>query len=341
MYESLVFAIAGASSIAGVISGYLFDGKKIKNFFSNRQLKKNDTNKKNTIKDQNVQELESIFKTENELKEELKIFQYEKSLISYSINKILEEYRNKEIDIYERDRLLRKYRQELDEYDKKILEIQSKLDLTSLMNLRQNLMNVVENRVVEIDDKIKEINNKFGNEYTYNNNTKNFVQKNEVKKTKKNDKDDEKDLVKNNIHEKKGLVENNELKKLRNEVASALKDLDTNSGTKIGQDHKDEKIIGPDIIENTKNNENSDEISKKEDKKTISILWNQTKNESKVIKEEEKTPDKSTRYPLSNILSTKYKKNDENIYENNKLQLDEKNKKNINKISRDSLNRIR
>ena len=341
MYESLVFAIAGASSIVGVISGYLFNGKKIKDFFSKRQLKKIDSNKKNKTNDENVQELEGIFKTEKELKEELKIFQYEKSLISYSINKILEEYRNKEIDIYERDRLLRKYRQELDEYDEKILEIQSKLDLTSLMNLRQNLMNVVENRVVEIDDKIKEINNKLGSEYTYNN-TKNFIQKNESKKTKKKDEDDEKDLVKNKIHEKKDLVENNEIKKLRNEVANALKDLDTNSGTKIGQDHKDGKIIVSDIIENTKNNENNDGISKKDDEKTISILWNQNKNESKIIKEEkEKTSDKSTQYPLSNILSTKNKKSDGNVYENNKLQPDENSKKNNNKISRDSLNRIR
>ena len=143
----------------------------------------------------------------------------------------------------------------------------------------------------------------------YNNNTKKFIQKNESKKIKKTDEDDEKDLVKNKIHEKKDLVENNEIEKLRNEVASALKDLDTNSETKIGQDHKDGKIIVSDITENTKNNENSDEVSIKDDKKTISILWNQAKNESKIIKEEkEKIPDKSTQFPLSNILSKKYKK---------------------------------
>ena len=302
MYESLVFAIAGLSSITGVIAGYLFNGKKIIGFFNKGLLKNINTNNKNTNNEKNTQELERLFKTEKEIKEELKIFQYEKSLLAFSIEKILEEYKNKRIDIYERDRLLHKYRQELNIYNEKIIEIQSKLDLTSLMNLRQNLMNVIENRVVEIDNKIKEINIKLGNEYSNINNIKNLGEKNEIRKNIKDD--EEKDLIKNKIHEKKDLVENNEIKKLKNEVADALKDLDTSSGSQIEKQKKTKITIVSDVIKDIKNN---NKIEKNDNKKRISIIGNDIKNISK-YEEKEKILNKSTEYPLSNILSSRYNK---------------------------------
>jgi hypothetical protein len=95
-------------------------------------------------------------------KEELQSLQFEKSLISQSITRVYEASYESEIDLIERDRLLLKYKQQLDSYDKKIADLQSLVDISELADMRNGLVSLLEGRITAIDHKLTEISNKYG-----------------------------------------------------------------------------------------------------------------------------------------------------------------------------------
>lgn len=95
-------------------------------------------------------------------KEELQSLQFEKSLISQSITRVYEASYEGKIDLIERDRLLLKYKQQLNSYDKKIADLQSLVDISELADMRNGLVSLIEGRITAIDHKLAEISNKYG-----------------------------------------------------------------------------------------------------------------------------------------------------------------------------------
>jgi hypothetical protein len=95
-------------------------------------------------------------------KEELQSLQFEKSLISQSITRVYEASYEGKIDLIERDRLLLKYKQQLDSYDKKIEDLQSLVDISELADMRNGLVSLLEGSITAIDHKLAEISNKYG-----------------------------------------------------------------------------------------------------------------------------------------------------------------------------------
>jgi hypothetical protein len=105
---------------------------------------------------------ERLIKPFSTTKAELQSLLFEKSLLSQSITRVYEASYEGKIDSIERDRLLLKYRQQLDSYDKKIADLQSVVDITELVDMRNGLVSLLEGRITTIDQKLAEISNKYG-----------------------------------------------------------------------------------------------------------------------------------------------------------------------------------
>lgn len=105
---------------------------------------------------------EHLIKPFSTTKAELQSLLFEKSLLSESITRVYEASYEGKIDSIERDRLLLKYKQQLDSYDKKIADLQSVVDITELVDMRNGLVSLLEGRITAIDQKLTEISDKYG-----------------------------------------------------------------------------------------------------------------------------------------------------------------------------------
>jgi hypothetical protein len=105
---------------------------------------------------------EGMIKPYNTTKEELQSLQFEKSLILQSITRVCEASYEGKIDLIERDRLLLKYQQQLNSYDKKIADLQPVVDIAELTDMRNGLVSLLEGRITAIDQKLADISNKYG-----------------------------------------------------------------------------------------------------------------------------------------------------------------------------------
>ncbi|MGH9982001.1 MAG: hypothetical protein ACRD6U_10670 [Nitrososphaeraceae archaeon] len=174
--DSLLLIITGLSMIGGIIFGLYYT--KINTLFFDLKKRTRSGNHKSTNsmtkKQEKVQlELENVLKNKPDLikqsselmEEELKIYQFEKDLASNAIEKILLASKNKSIDSFEKDRLLLKYKDQLKKLNGKMDKIQSEIDVTKLINLRNDLALLLDNKISDIDEKIKEINYKIGTNY--------------------------------------------------------------------------------------------------------------------------------------------------------------------------------
>jgi hypothetical protein len=105
---------------------------------------------------------ERLIKPFSTTKAELQSLLFEKNLLSESITRVYEASYEGKIDSIERDRLLLKYKQQLDSYDKKIADLQSVVDITELVDMRNGLVSLLEGRITAIDQKLTEISDKYG-----------------------------------------------------------------------------------------------------------------------------------------------------------------------------------
>ncbi|MDQ3869511.1 MAG: hypothetical protein M3250_08130 [Thermoproteota archaeon] len=105
---------------------------------------------------------ERFIKPFSSTKEELQSLQFEKSLISQSITRVYEASYEGKIDLIERDRLLLKYKQQIDSYNKKIEDLQPLVDISELADMRNGLVSLLEGRITAIDHKLAEISGKYG-----------------------------------------------------------------------------------------------------------------------------------------------------------------------------------
>jgi hypothetical protein len=170
--SSFLLIIVGLSMIGGIIFGLyyttivsvIFDLKKRRNPSTNST-----TREQEKVKEELENELKmkpDLIKTNSELiEDELKIYQFEKDLATHAIEKILLASKNKAIDSFEKDRLLLKYKDQLKNLNGKMEKIQSEIDVTRLINLRNDLAFLLDNKISDIDEKIKDINLKIGTNY--------------------------------------------------------------------------------------------------------------------------------------------------------------------------------
>lgn len=82
---------------------------------------------------------------------------FEKTLASESITRVYEAAQAGRIDALERDRLLAKYKQDLDSLNERIATIQPAADYAELAGMRNELVSLLENRISALDRKLAEM----------------------------------------------------------------------------------------------------------------------------------------------------------------------------------------
>jgi hypothetical protein len=269
--SSFLLIIIGLSLIGGIFFGLYYNT--IISFIFNLKKRRNPSTNSNTREQENVQKLENVLKTKPDLikknselmEDELKIYQFEKDLATHAIEKILFATKNKAIDSFEKDRLLLKYKDQLKKLNGKMEKIQSEIDVTKLINLRNDLAFLIDNKISDIDEKIKEINFKIGTDYnikeiltsTRNNKSSDDSKNNsnnpysfiDIEGTTSGKEDDnlinyrQLTTYKNNpIQKRKEMIIESERKKiddLKDQVLVALDRLDQTGDTKIQKQIKD------------------------------------------------------------------------------------------------------
>jgi hypothetical protein len=101
-----------------------------------------------------------VLKPLNATKSEIEALQFEKGILSHSITNIYEAVQDGKINAIERDRLLSKYKSQLDTFNEKIGELQLSIDLAELSEMRTQLVRLMEERIANIETKLIEISKK-------------------------------------------------------------------------------------------------------------------------------------------------------------------------------------
>jgi hypothetical protein len=133
---SVEIAVIAGSSVAGVISAAVLE--KLKSRSSTRP--------------------EPIQKpTASSIRTELVSLLFEKTLASEAITRVYEAAQQGRIDRLERDRLLLKYKQQLDSLNNKIQELQPAADYIEIAEMRNNLTKIIEDRIAALDQKLQQL----------------------------------------------------------------------------------------------------------------------------------------------------------------------------------------
>jgi hypothetical protein len=105
-----------------------------------------------------------VVKPFDNAKAELRSLQFEKSLVGEAVTRVYEAVQEGRVDSVERDRLLVRYKEQLDSYNEKIAELQSAVDFTDLYEMRNDITGLLERRITAIDQKLGELSKKYGME---------------------------------------------------------------------------------------------------------------------------------------------------------------------------------
>jgi hypothetical protein len=253
--NSFLLIISGVSLIGGVIFGLYYT--RIFSFIFNLNKNKNQQYI-STTKEDKIKEQENVLKTKPDLikkksqvmEDELKIYQFEKDLASHAIENILIASKNNEIDSYEKDRLLLKYKDQLKKLNEKLEKIHSEIDIMELIILRNDLALLLDHKISDIDQKISEINFKIGTNYKVkeivNQNRKNASHENNIKNINNH-------LI-NNIEE---TVDSNlnirELTSYKNNPTQKRKDATIETERKKIDELKDQVLIALNRLDKTEN----------------------------------------------------------------------------------------
>jgi hypothetical protein len=136
---STEIAVIAGSSIAGAISAV---------FLGNLFRVRSDNKKR--ARSSSSSSIASI-------RAELLSLLFEKNLTAEAITRVYEAARDGRIDRFERDKLLLKYKQQLDSLNQKVAYLQPVADFSDLKELRNNLVHFLENRVSALDKKLLEL----------------------------------------------------------------------------------------------------------------------------------------------------------------------------------------
>ncbi len=91
------------------------------------------------------------------IRAELVSFLFEKDLTSEAITHVYEAAQDGRIDRLERDKLLLKYKQQLDSLNEKIAYLQPLADFSELRELRNSLVSFIEDRISVLDKKLLDL----------------------------------------------------------------------------------------------------------------------------------------------------------------------------------------
>ncbi len=133
---SMEIALIAGSSIAGAISAAFID----------KLLRARSKNKKHPRSSS----------PSPELRAELLSLLFEKKLAAEAITRVYEAAQDGRIDRLERDKLLLKYKQQLDSLNQKVAYLQPMADFSDLRELRNNLVSFLEDRISALDKKLLE-----------------------------------------------------------------------------------------------------------------------------------------------------------------------------------------
>jgi hypothetical protein len=134
---SAEFAIIAGTSVAGAVSAAVIE--KLSRAKAGSKRKKAQARSVTTAR----AELLSLF--------------FEKTLSSEAITRVYEAAQEGRIDRLERDRLLLKYKQQLDSLNQKIAHTQPLADYADMSELRNNLASLLEERISALDRKLLEM----------------------------------------------------------------------------------------------------------------------------------------------------------------------------------------
>ena len=261
--DSLLLIITGLSMIGGIIFGlyytkigsFVFDLKKRRNHQSTNSMTKGQEKIQLELENVLKSKPDLIKKSSELMEEELKIYQFEKDLSTHAIEKILLASKNKSIDSFERDRLLLKYKDQLKKLNGKMDKIQSEIDVTKLINLRNDLALLLDNKISDIDEKIKEINFKIGTNYKI----KDIPNQNRKNKSYYDDDDSIKNI--NNppfVDSERTIDDDNlnfrELTTFKNNPNQKRKDMVIESQRKKIDDLKDQVLVALNRLDKTRDN---------------------------------------------------------------------------------------
>ena len=135
---STEIALIASSSIAGVISA-VFLGKLFR------------------IRSNNKKHAQSSSSSIASIQAELLSLLFEKNLTAEAITRVYEAAQDGRIDRFERDKLLLKYKQQLDSLNQKVAYLQPVADFSDLKELRNNLVSFLEDRISALDKKLLEL----------------------------------------------------------------------------------------------------------------------------------------------------------------------------------------
>jgi hypothetical protein len=135
---STEIAFIAGSSIAGVISA-AFLGKLFR------------------IRGNNKKYAQSSSSSIASIRAELISLLFEKNLTAEAITRVYEAAQDGRIDRLERDKLLLKYKQQLDSLNQKVAYLRPVADFSDLKELRNNLVSFLEDRISALDKKLLEL----------------------------------------------------------------------------------------------------------------------------------------------------------------------------------------
>jgi len=257
--DSFLLIISGISIIGGIIFGLYYT--RIFSFIFDLNKNKNQQNFSTTKKveeEEKIKEQQDVLKTKPDLikkksqimEDELKIYQFEKDLASHALEKILIASKNNEIDSYEKDRLLLKYKDQLKKLNEKLEKIHSEIDVTELIILRNDLALLLDNKISGIDQKISEINFKIGTNYkvteVVNQNRKNTGHENNFKNLNNYFVDNIEETVDSNLNIR-------ELTSYKNNPTQKRKDATIETERKKIDELKDQVLVALNRLDKTEN----------------------------------------------------------------------------------------
>lgn len=161
------------------------------------------------------------------MKNELDSLEVERSIITSSVRKIHETFREGKLSQLEFDRLMIKYGEDLTKCDEEIEQTRSVVDLFELSSIKSNLVSIIEDKIKVIDTRLNEISNR---------NLKMLT--NQPKQTQH----DPIDLnLQNTPFRRENLddslrIEAEKIKKMENEITQALEKLDSSDNKTLKSD---------------------------------------------------------------------------------------------------------
>jgi hypothetical protein len=184
-------------------------------------------NKKKTKKEENSLQNNKNNSDLKMMKNELNSLEVERSIITSSVRKIHETFREGKLSQLEFDRLMIKYGGDLTKCDEEIEQTRSVVDLFELSSIKSNLVSIIEDKIKVIDTRLNEISNR---------NLKMLT--NQPKQTQH----DPIDLnLQNTPFRRENLddslrIEAEKIKKMENEITQALEKLDSSDNKTLKSD---------------------------------------------------------------------------------------------------------